>query len=453
MRARGFLALGLFLALTAPALAARTAVNCIFDPNDSLTRNLNGAGSGTIYIKTTEATGVLVTITTVGTATVTLDSAPLFTVIAGTRSSQITEVFSDAYGAVRLTTTDRTTMTVACNANPPDTQPISEMQALSPFEQQNLVSSSAAFHALDDDTALTGAGTTDPLAFSPDQVRATEALKAIDGTFALLGYGPNGGLAGDALIARGEDWLVKGIVRASISQGDVSGGTLTETDGRASLLLQGRLPGDQRYAVSVTGGLGKADAPGQSDRSRRLRVDGAYALPLTDAVDLILGANWGAAAHDVDLGSATGNYAEQMTSASFALRGEQDFGGLTLAPLLTGNIGYEWLPDFTDSAATAHAGGQALLASIEAGARLSWRIDTGAGPSISPFFGATLSAYHQSYAENGGATTTSDGIGGELTLGIREELGGNAEAGLTGTLGRHGSTGAASISGSLSGRF
>ena len=152
---------------------------------------------------------------------------------------------------------------------------------------------------------------------------------------------------------------------------------------------------------------------------------------------------------------ATGSYAEQMASASMALRGEQNYGAVTLVPMLMANFGYGSVADFTDSAAASHAGGTSLIASADAGLKVSYDfvVDANGGSLISPFAGVTLSAYRQSFDVNGGASTVSTGLGTELELGVTSGLPGGAKVGLSGTLGRRGDTTSASISGSVSGAF
>ena len=169
------------------------------------------------------------------------------------------------------------------------------------------------------------------------------------------------------MLAVGEDWFVKGFVKGTISETDVTGGKLTELGGTASVVVQRNLADGLKFAIAATGGIGHATAPGQSDDNREFGIDGAVAVPLTDSLALIAGANWGLATHDLDLGSATGSYTEQMVSGSVTLRGKEVFGDLTVTPALTGNLGYGWQPDFTDSTATAHAGGNAFAASADAG--------------------------------------------------------------------------------------
>ena len=102
--------------------------------------------------------------------------------------------------------------------------PINQMQAQaqSSFVQTNMASSDVAFDALLDGMDVGETGGTEPIAFSPDAARATEAIQAIDGTFSLLGYGPNALLSGDATLARGEDWRIKGIVKGSFAEADVT---------------------------------------------------------------------------------------------------------------------------------------------------------------------------------------------------------------------------------------
>lgn len=452
MRVLGYVACGLFVLTTSPAFALGIMLDCVYDPAGHHTRSVSGVSSIDYLITTTDKIGADISVTATNGATVKYEGNTILTVNAGTGTAHVSDVIT--WGEVNLSTTGDATITFTCAANG-TSETISQMQARSSFVQTNMASSGIAFGALLDGMDVGETGGTEPMAFSPDAARATEALRAIDGTFSLLGYGPNALLSGDATLARGEDWRIKGIVKGSFAEADVTGGKLTQTEATASLLVSGRLDADLRYALSITGGLGKADAPGQSDTSRKILLAGAVALPIDSALDLIIGANWGTAHHEVDLGTATGSYAEQMASASMALRGEQNYGAVTLIPMLAANFGYGSVADYTDSAATSHAGGTSLIASADAGLKVSYDfvVDANGGPLISPFAGVTLSAYRQSFDENGGASTVSTGLGTELELGVTSGLPGGAKLGLSGTLGRRGDTTNASISGSVSGAF
>lgn len=454
---RGFaaLAFGLGVFVSQPALALQQ-IDCESSPSDSRSFTLDPAGGMVGFgLHSSAETGITLTATGNGNLSFSLDGTVIRSVTGGTHSVHISTVFaSPDYGYVVFTSDQAATYTAVCTANP-TAAPISQLEGQTLFQQGNFVSSSASFQSLlsGDDPFAGGDGTGEPLAFSPDQARATEALRAIDGTFALFGYGPSGTLAGDALLAVGEDWFVKGFVKGTISETDVSGGKLTELGGTASIMAQRNLPDGLKLALAATGGIGHAMAPGQSDDNRSFGIDGAVSMPLTDALALIAGANWGVSTHDVDLGSATGSYTEQMVSGSVTLRGREVFGALTVTPALTGNLGYGWQPDFTDSAATAHAGGNAFAASVDAGLTLAYDLPATGDTQLTPFAGVTASAYHQSYAENGGATSASNDLGGEVALGLKARFGEASAASVKTTLARRGSSTSASLSGSLSSRF
>ena len=452
MRILGYVACGLFVLITSPAFAVGITLDCDSNPADRQTRAVSGIVDTNYLITTTDEIGADISVTATYGASVKFEGNTILTMYADSGTAHVSDAVS--WGRINLVTSGDATITFTCAANG-TSETISQMQAKSSFVQTNMASSGVAFGALLDGMDIGETGGTEPMAFSPDAARATEAIQAIDGTFSLLGYGPNALLSGDATLARGEDWRIKGIVKGSFAEADVTGGKLTQTEATASLLVSGWLDADLRYALSITGGLGKANAPGQSDTSHKILLAGAVALPIDSALDLIVGANWGTAHHEVDLGPATGSYAEQMASASMALRGEQNYGAVTLVPMLAANFGYGSVPDFTDSAAASHAGSTSLIASADAGLKVSYDfvVDANRGTLISPFAGVTLSAYRQSFDENGGASTVSTGLGTELELGVKSDLPGGAKAGLSGTLGRRGDTTSASISGSLSGAF
>ena len=459
MRVLDYVAFGLFVLITSPAFAAEVDLDCGNSTTGQYSGRVLENSEADYFITTTDEFGAYIVLDSIfgenrHFAKVKFEGKTILTVTSAfpTDTAYVSDVVTGGRFTVSTHGIGQAIVRFMCVPGP-----INQMQAQaqSSFVQTNMASSGVAFDALLDGMDVGETGGTEPIAFSPDAARATEAIQAIDGTFSLLGYGPNALLSGDATLARGEDWRIKGIVKGRFAEADVTGGKLTQTEGTASLLVSGWLNADLRYALSITGGLGKANAPGQSDTSHKILLAGAVALPIDSALDLIVGANWGTAHHEVDLGPATGSYAEQMASASMALRGEQNYGAVTLVPMLVANFGYGSVPDFTDSAAASHAGSTSLIASADAGLKVSYDfvVDANRGTLISPFAGVTLSAYRQSFDENGGASTVSTGLGTELELGVKSDLPGGAKAGLSGTLGRRGDTTSASISGSLSGAF
>ncbi len=446
------------MALSTPAFAASPSqtiyLDCVAHPGDanevSLTR-ASYVSFVTIAGTTDDAHKYKVIVETDKPIVVSKDGSVIATVNSGTQT------LTDLTGHVKFARQNWGTTTIRAFCATETAETISQLQSVSPLMQTNMASAGAAFQSLMDfDILAETSGSVEPTAFWPDQARAQDALKAIDGTFSFLGYGPDATLNGDRILAIGDDWFIKGLVKANYAESDVTGGKFTQTNGQASVLMQKRFDNGQRLAVALTGGLGHASIPDQSDDSQSLIVDLAYAMPLTSTLSLITGANWGMANHDVEIKKETGSYVEQMVSGSVTLRGEQSYGAVTLVPTLTGNIGYSDTPDFTDSAANSYAGGNTFIASANAGLTVSYDFVV-EGPSgsqiVSPFVGGKLTAAHYTYEQNGGDTTKSDNVGGEMSLGLKSRFPNGATAGLEGRLGRQGDTTSASLTGSLSASF
>ena len=444
------------MALSTPAFADSPSqtiyLDCVAHPGDTKEVSLTRASYVsfvTIAGTTDDAHKYSVIVETDKPIVVSKEGSVIATVNSGTQT------LTDLTGNVKLARQNWGTTTIRAFCATETT--ISQLQSVSPFMQTNMASAGAAFQSLMDfDILAETSGSVEPTAFWPDQAQAQDALKAIDGTFSILGYGPDATLNGDRILAIGDDWFIKGLVKANYAESDVTGGKFTQTNGQASVLMQKRFDNGQRLAAALTGGLGHASIPDQSDDSQSFIVDLAYAMPLSSTLSLIAGGNWGLANHDVEISGATASYVEQMMSGSVTLRGEQSYGAVTLVPTLTGNIGYSKTPDFTDSASTSYAGGNTFIASANAGLTMSYDFVV-EGPSglqiVSPFIGGKLTAAHYAYEENGGDTAKSDTVGAEMSLGLKSHFPNGATAGLEGRLGRQGDTTSASITGSLSASF
>ena len=190
MRVLDYVAFGLFVLITSPAFATEVNLDCGNSTTGQYSDTVWGASETDYFITTTDEVGVYIvvaSITSPGEAAWVKFEGKTIASVSGyleTDTAYVSDVVTG--GRITLSTLGDALINFYCVPGP-----INQMQAQaqSSFVQTNMASSDVAFDALLDGMDVGETGGTEPIAFSPDAARATEAIQAIDGTFSLLGYG------------------------------------------------------------------------------------------------------------------------------------------------------------------------------------------------------------------------------------------------------------------------
>lgn len=286
--------------------------------------------------------------------------------------------------------------------------------------------------------------------------RAAGAANTVQNTFNLLGYGPTGGFEGNAVLGRGDNWIVTASAVGAISQGRIAGGDLNSLSGRGTLNIITNLAPGLGVGLGLGVGATSAKAGGLDDQSYQFAADFLVAYELSRFLSLTGGVGYELSAHNYTQAGATGSVSSHLFSADIGLSGRTNFAEFTLTPSFDVGFSHESQAAVTLTDGAIINGFERTGGKATVGAKFSQVhfILTGTGAySVEPVVGldANLSLAH--VTPTGGASSTSVGLGAGVSAGVNLGFDGGLKASLMTRLSRSGETTGASVTGKLSASF
>jgi hypothetical protein len=286
--------------------------------------------------------------------------------------------------------------------------------------------------------------------------RAAGASKVVEGSFNVLGYGPNGGFSGDAVLGRGDNWVVGASVVGAISQADASAGGAKSVSGRGTINFVGALAPNLVAGLGLSIGATSEQGSFVDDAAYHYAANALVTHSLAPSLSMSGRVGYELTNHNYSRGTAKGDAFSHLFSAGLGIKGDVDMAAFMLTPTLDVDLVHERSDAVTLSDGTALTGFDRTTGKATVGGTVSrdylWDTQTGF-IVITPSVGADASLSLTGKTTTAGVSSSSVDYGLGLSAGVGFAYQSGLELSLSTRVVRSRDTLGASVRGTLSSLF